>query len=422
MFITRLFMAFTFFAATGSVLTGQGLPSSSPEEVGLSSERLNRLDSVMQAYISSGKVPGVVTVVARRGKVAHVRAQGLMDVEAGHPMTENAIFRMASMTKPITSVAVLMLYEEGRFLLEDPVSRFIPVFGAMQVVENPDAPVSDWILHAVDREPTIRDLLTHTAGISACAGTTPLDSMCRDVRRPRSQSLRQYVERFAAVPLVYQPGTDWVYSASTDTLGYLVEVVSGMPFEEFLEQRIFAPLGMDDTGFFVAGEEADRLATLYRVIEDSGFNESSQGWPFDPPSAPSGAGGLLSTASDYVRFAQMLLNGGELDGARILGKKTVELVTMDHLPPGVTLPEIFYNTYRLGGYGFGLGVRVRTDVAQSQILGSPGEYGWAGAFETYFLVDPEEELVAMFLMQLAPSGFYPLRRVFNNLVYQAIEN
>jgi CubicO group peptidase (beta-lactamase class C family) len=179
---------------------------------------------------------------------------------------------------------------------------------------------------------------------------------------------------------------------------------------------------MEDTGFFVEADKAERLATLYQVTEDSGLNRSSQGRPFDPPSAPSGAGGLLSTASDYLRFAQMLLNGGELDGARILGKKTVELMTMDHLPSGVTLPEIFYNTYRLGGYGFGLGVRVRTDVAQSQILGSPGEYGWAGAFETYFLVDPEEELVAMFLMQLAPSGFYPLRRVFNNLVYQAIVN
>ena len=421
-FAKRLTLTVILFASMGPHLSGQGLPTIVPEEVGLSSQRLGRLDSVMQAYIAEEKIPGVVTMVARHGKIAHVRPQGLMDVEQGRPMTDDAIFRIASMTKPITSVAVLMLYEEGRFLLEDPVSKFVPALGAFSVVENPEAPVADWILRPVDREPTIRDLLTHTAGISGCGGTTPLDSMCRAVRLPRDQSLQQVVERFASVPLIYQPGTDWVYGASTDILGYLVEVVSGMPFEEFLDQRIFTPLGMDDTGFLVATEDAARLATLYRATEDSVFTRSGQGRPFDRPSAPSGAGGLFSTTPDYMRFAQMLLNGGALDGVRILGTKTVELMTMNHLPSEVELPEIFYNTYRLGGYGFGLGVRVRTDVAHSQILGSLGEYGWAGAYETYFLVDPGEELVAMFLMQLSPSGFYPLRRVFNNLVYQAVMN
>ncbi len=411
-----LFMLWGLFAP---VLSGQPLPTAAPDEVGLSATRLARIDSLMAGYLAQGKLPGVVTVIARRGRIVHFHPQGLSEVEAERPIQPETLFRIASMTKPITSVAIMMLYEEGRFQLEDPVSTYIPAFKHLKVLAHPTDRPEESALQPLEREITIRDLLTHTSGLSYGLSNAPIDSLYRRIWSP-DHTLADMMDLLGTFPLAHQPGTRWRYSIATDVLGYLVEVLSGTPFDQFVRERIFTPLGMIDTDFYVPAEKIDRLATLYRVSESEGMSALDRLPPTRPPRAPSGGGGLFSTASDYVRFAQMLLNGGELGGVRLLGRKTVELMTRDHLPPGVGLPDVFVRTYRLQGYGFGLGFRVRTDVAASQFLGSEGEYGWAGAHETYFLIDPEEELIALYMTQLSPSGYYPLRRQFTVLVYQAI--
>ncbi len=334
-----------------------------------------------------------------------------MDMDQDRPMRSDAIFRIASMTKPITSVAVLMLHEEGHFQLEDPASWYIPELAGMK----PEADGDDDDV----REMTIQDLLTHTAGLPAS------DPRYSEVLRDSELTLKEKMAGIGKLPLAYAPGTEWRYSAATTVLGYLVETVSGMPFEDFLGQRIFEPLGMVDTGFFVDESKADRVPSAYSVNAEGVTEKRWSGLQpreAQPPRAPNGAGGLFSTATDYLRFSQMLLNGGALDGVRLLGRKTVELMTTDHLPPGVTLPVTFSGTYRLEGYGFGLGVRVRTDLAASKMPGSLGEYGWGGAHGTYVLIDPREELVALFMPQLLGSGYHPIRRQFNTAVYQALVN
>ena len=366
------------------------LPSASPESVGISSERLARVDALFDSYITKGQMAGVIVAIARKGKLVHFQTLGRMDMDEDRPMREDAIFRMASMTKPITSVAVRMLYEEGRFQLEDPVSWYIPEFAGMR----PEASVEG---AGEAREMTVRDLLTHTAGMPGNG-----DSQYSEITGNRELSLQEIMEGLGKLPLAYPPGTEWRYSQATSVVVYLVEAVSGMPFEQFLSERIFQMLGMPDTGFFVPESKGERVASLYAVSSEGVTEERWSGLRPEetrPPKGPRGAGGLFSTASDY-RFSQMLLTGGELDGVRILGRKTVELMTTDHLPPGVRLPERFSGLHRLAGYGFGLGVRVRTDMAESQALGSIGEYGWGRAQGTYFLVDPHEELVAMFLPPL----------------------
>jgi len=370
------------------------------------------VDALFERYVNEGRLAGTLVVVARRGRLAHIQAVGRMDRAKDAPMRMDAIFRMASMTKPITSVAVMILYEEGRFQLEDPVSWYIPEMTGMHP-EASGAPAEG------TEEMTIRDLLTHTSGLPRTGEDPRHDGVWEDP----DLTLGEIVSRIGQQPLAYSPGSEWRYGRATDVLGYLVEVVSGLPFDRFLDERIFTPLGMRDTGFFVPEEAADRVPAAYVVLEDGQISEL---WPalrkeeMQPPKAPRGASGLFSTADDYLRFAQMLLNGGELDGARLLSPKTVEFMLMDHLPPGVTLPVEFGQRYGLAGYGFGLGVRVRTDVAESGILGNPGEFGWGGAYGTYFLVDPEEELIAMFFPQIQGSGAFPIRRQFTNAVYQAL--
>jgi len=271
------------------------------------------------------------------------------------------------------------------------------------------------------REMTVRDLLTHTAGLPGLRQ----DPRHEQVWNNPDLTLKQIMAEVGKLPLAYAPGTEWRYSSGPNILGYLVEVLSKQPFEVFLEERIFRPLGMIDTRFFVPEKEARRVPAAYSVNEEGVTEER---WPeaqprdLKPPNAPLGSRGLFSTANDYLRFSQMMLNGGELDGVRLLGPKTVELMITDHLPAGVDLPVQFGRRYRLAGYGFGLGVRVRSNLAESQMPGSLGEYGWGGAYGTYFLIDPKEDLVAMFLPQLRGSAFYPIRRQFNNAVYQALEN
>ena len=397
----------------------------SPETVGLSSQRLRRIDALMQNYVDQQKLAGVITLVARHGKIAHWQCIGKLDVEANLPMQENTIFRIASMTKPITSVAALMLYEEGHFQLDDPVARFIPEVAGMKVCREETA--TELQLVEQERPMTMRDLFLHTSGLPfASPAGSPIDVLYHQADlTPADRSLRKMVQALVRLPLACQPGSVWRYGLSHDLLGYLVEVIGGMPFDAFLEQHIFTPLGMRDTGFYVPAEKHERLATVYGPADGGGLvrvdtprvNRYTQ-----PRRLLDGGGGLVSTATDYLRFAQMLLNGGELDGTRLLSRKTVELMTRNHLPPSL-LP------YRLGaaqldylaqGHGFGLGVRVMMDVAQSGVLGSEGEYGWAGSATTVVWIDPKEEMICLLLPQLMPTGFYPLDRQFKVLAYQAI--
>ncbi len=381
------------------------LDRAKPESVGLSSERLERVGALMKSYVGEGRVAGTITLAARRGRIAHLECFGRMDIEKDKPMREDAIFRIYSMTKPITSGAVLMLLEEGRFLLQQPVSEFLPELKEMHV--NVAQPGGEADLVPARREITIHDLMTHLGGLSY-----EVIHEARDAGR----TLQEFVTELSRRPLVFQPGERWNYSASTDVLGRLVEVVSGQPFDAFLQERIFEPLGMTDTAFRVPPEKVDRLAWIYRPDEDGRLAscEDREASPYlKKPSLPSGGGGLVSTTSDYLRFCQMLLNGGELHGVRLLGRKTVELMTADHLPAGHPALDV-------NGRGFGLGVSVLRSFAEAKMLGSPGEYGWGGAASTQEWIDPAEEMVTMIMLQLRPKEKFPLMDEFKQAVYQAL--
>ncbi len=371
-----------------------------PETVGVSTERLERIRPVMQGYVDDGNLPGFLTVVARRGKIVHFETIGMRDVENKKPVEPDTIFRIYSMSKPITSVAVMMLYEEGRFQLGTPVSKFIPQFKNMKVYNEDQTEILD-----AKKEITIKHLLMHTAGLTYGWGNKPVDALYREanIREPGS-TLVDMVEKLGKIPLVHEPGERWTYSVSTDVLGYFVEVVSGMPFEEFLQTRIFGPLDMVDTAFSVPSEKVDRFAALYRPTKENGLERTRRpALEVDEYTFfPSGGGGLVSTAADYMRFSQMLLNGGELDGVRILGKKTVELMRYPH-----------HNNR------FGLGFRVITDENPPNILESVGSFSWGGAAATTFWIDPQEELVAVLMTQLL-NNRYPFQQQFKVLTYQAL--
>lgn len=400
------------------------MEAATPESVGLSSSRLDRIAPVLQDYVDRDRFAGMVAMVARYGKVVYSECFGTMDREAGRPVQPDTLFRIYSMSKPITSVALMMLYEEGRFQLSDPVSRFIPEFGQMQVLveeANGTTKLVDQL-----KEATIRDLLTHMAGLTygLFEGDSAVELLYRQARLlDTNETLATWIARLTTLPLAFQPGAAWRYSVATDVLGYLVEVISGMRFDVFLEQRIFQPLGMVDTGFSVPEEQLHRFAAMYGPAQAGGLElidaPATSKWA-KPLRFLSGGGGLVSTATDYMRFSQMLLNGGELEDVRLLGFKTVELMTTNHLPdrflPYHTGPQPAY------GYGFGLGFRVLLDVAESGILGSEGEFGWGGAAGTYFWVDPQEELIGLIMPQLLllSGGYYPLAQDFRVLTYQAI--
>jgi len=412
-------------AATSMVqaqMSAGGLPAAKPEEVGMSSERLARIKPAMQRYIDGGLVPGTVTLVARRGKIVHFEALGWRDAEAKAPMTTDTIFRIASMTKPIASVALMMLYEEGYFLLSDPVSKFLPEFAEMKVVQpaEPGAP-EPYTLVAATRPITIQHLLTHTAGLAnSYRGLTQGEYAKVYGRKKPTDTIGDAVSRLAKMPLNFQPGTAWEYGPATDVIGRLVEVISGMPLDQFLHKRIFEPLKMTDTYFYLPEAKVNRFAANYepdsknknRIKLVEAPNKESR--YIKPPHVYfSGAGGLVSTAADYLRFQQMMLNGGELDGVRLLGRKTVELMTANHigdLPIWLTGP----------GYGFGLGYSIIKDVGASRQPGSVGNYGWGGAFCTYFWVDPKEELIGIVMTQVRPYTHLNIRQEFQVLVNQAI--
>jgi CubicO group peptidase (beta-lactamase class C family) len=401
-----------------------GLPTAKPEQVGMSSERLARIRTAMQRYVDRGLVPGVVMLVARRGRVVNFDAIGYRDVESKAPMTTDTIFRIASMTKPIASVALMMLYEEGHFLLSDPISKFLPEFGNMKIAQ-PTTPSagseSPYKLVPATKPITFKHVLTHTAGFpNNYRGITREDFAKNYPRKNTSETIADVVKRLATMPLNFNPGEAWEYGPATDVVGRLVEVISGMTLDEYLRRKIFEPLKMSDTHFYVPASKLGRFAANYQPDSANGNKiklveapTAESRYVKPPHNYFSGAGGLASTAADYVRFHQMMLNGGELDGVRILGRKTVELMTTNHigdLPIWLTGP----------GFGFGLGYSIVKDIGVTGQAGSAGAYGWGGAFCTYFQVDPKEELIGIVMTQVRPYDHLNIRQEFMALANQSI--
>ena len=400
-------------------------PSLSPAAIGVSAERFQRLHQSMQGFVDRKEVSGIVTLVTREGRTADIHAVGYQDVDSKTPMKTDTIFRIASMTKPVTSVAVMMLYEEGKLLLTDPVSKFIPAFKSMQVLEQgAEMPVP------ARRQISIRDLLTHRSGITyGFISGGPVGNGYRkngvvDGLATTTMTTAEAIDKLAAEPLVAQPGSAYNYSLSTDVLGRVVEVASGMPFESFLRERIFKPLKMTDTDFFVPESKWSRLATVYSPDGSGGIRAMKDPETFgntvmspiayykSPKTYFSGGAGLVSTAADYARFGHMLLNGGVLDGVRLLSPKTIELMTVSHT---TDLPAV---SAAGPGRGFGLGFFVVTDLGATQTLGSEGNFGWSGIYGTTFWVDPKERLVAIMMVQRYPGS--PVAAAFQPLVYQAL--
>lgn len=407
---------------TASVTTAR------PEDVGMSSERLQRINQFVQRYMDSHEITGAVTMVARKGKVAHFEAQGLMDVEAKTPMRKDAIFRMASMSKPVTGVAILMLVEDGKIRLTDPVSRFIPGFKDLQVAvakptapvgrggrggaSAPEAPAPDIYTVPAMREITVRDLLTHTSGLES--GGVGSREAARLAPRRGTDSLATYIPKLAAGPLDFQPGSQWRYSAlaGIETLGRIVEIASGQTFDQFLKQRLFDPLGMKDTSFVVANEKSPRLVTLYSRRPGGLERTGTPEW-LNTTTLFSGGGGLYSTAEDYIQFGEMLVNGGSWNGVRILSPRTVDLMASNHVG------ELYQGEGSGGvrGMGFGLTVEIVLDPIQANTHRSAGSFGWYGAFGTQFWVDRKEQLVGLLLIQEPVNA---MRRDFETAVMQAI--
>jgi CubicO group peptidase (beta-lactamase class C family) len=385
------------------------LPTTKPEQVGLSSERLERIAQVLRVDVERGRIPGAVVVVARKGRVASVQAVGFRDKAAGAPMTPDAIFRLASMTKPIVTVAALSLYEEGRLLLSDPVSKYIPALKNQTVgLERASA----------EREMTIQDLMRHTSGLTyGNRGKTEIYKMYPESSNVASLTLTmdEFIAQLSRVPLLYQPGTRWEYGLSTDVLGRVVEIVSGKSLGEVLAERVYRPLKMTDTMFLVPADKRARIAQGLPTHPDTGA-EFKLVDPSVPRKFDCGGGCAVSTAGDYARFAQMLLNRGSLDGARVLSPQTVEFMTADHL--GAISRGGGSTAWP--GYTWGLGVAVRQDKGIAPIPGSPGDFYWPGAFATYWWADPKEELAVIFMTQ-SPLGRH-YAHLMRGLVYQAIAN
>jgi CubicO group peptidase (beta-lactamase class C family) len=405
---------------------GADLELGKPEQVGLSSQRLARVDAVLQSYVDKKQIAGGVVGVARHNKLVYLKSFGRMDVDSSTPMRDDAIFRIASMTKPITSVAVMMLYEEGKFLLTDPVSRYIPEFKEPKVIvlNDPKDPKSGYTTVPARREITILDLLNHTSGISyRFWGKVPVAKLYEeagvsDGLAPTAGTIGESVKRIARVPLASHPGEHYEYGLNTDVLGYLVEVASGMPLDAFFKSRIFDPLGMQDTQFYVSPAQRSRVASLY-VPDPQGDLVFAAGVPYTQTRTYfSGGGGLSSTARDYLRFTQMLLNGGQLNGVRLLGLKSVELMATNQI--GRISVWDYFSPGAIGNLGdkFGLGFGIKSEAGQNE-LGSVGEYMWAGIFNTRFWVDPKENMSIVFLGQVIPR-VPEIEGKIHAAVYQAI--
>ena len=409
-----------------------------PEAAGMSGARLQRLeDHLKRNYIDAGRYAGTHTIVYRRGQLVHSAVQGFADLERQAPLKDDAIYRIYSMTKPITSVAFMMLVEEGRVALDEPVHRYIPEWrnlgvyagGVPQIGPTPGV-APKFITRPVQRPMLIVDLLRHTSGLTyGFQNRTMVDAAYRQLKVgevEKSGTMESMIASLAQLPLEFSPGEAWNYSVSTDVLGYLVGKISGQPFEQFLKERIFDPLGMIDTGFHVPPAKAHRLAACY--VADGKGGKLLQDDPvkspyLQPPSFISGGGGLVSTAADYLQFCRALLNGGALGDVRLIAPKTLALMAQNHLPGHRTLPDMtvsLYSEATFDGVGFGLGFAVTMDPARTLLPGSAGEYWWGGAASTAFWVDPAEELTAMLFTQLVPSSFHPLRPQLHQLVYSAL--
>ena len=410
-----------------------------PESVGLSSERLDRLHRrIAEKYVDTGLLPGFVVQVFRRGELAHGSAAGLMDIQRNQRMREDAIFRIYSMTKPITAVALMMLVEEGRIALDDEVHTFIPEWKDLRVyvsgIPSLTANAGGQFLTArPKRRMKIIDLATHTSGLTyGFLMRTAVDAEYRRLKIGDFQTLGgldTFIEQLANVPLDFSPGDHWNYSVSIDVLGYLVQKLSGQNFGEFLRTRIFAPLGMCDTGFWVPANKLDRLASCYMPNKERGLQiqDDALNSPFGaPPKLESGGGGLVSTATDYVRFCRMMLNGGELDGVRILSPKTVELFSLNLLPGGKLMADMvpgegMFSEAGYAGVGFSIGCGVTMNPARTHVPGSAGEYFWGGAASTAFWIDPKEDLAVVFMTQvIGTEARLALRRDLRTLVYSAL--
>jgi len=397
-----------------------------PEELGLSSSRLQRIKTWMQEYIDDGKLPGAATLVARHGKVAFCETMGYGDLKGKKPLTQESILRFYSMSKPITATAVMMLYEQGLFQLDDPLYEYMPAFRNMQVYCSGSG-------NSMTTEPattpiTIHHLLTHTSGLTYGVenegGVSRLYAEKRTDFYPNDGQLASVVDRLAEIPLEFEPGSRWEYSVSFDVLGRLVEVVSGKTLDVFLKDQIFDPLEMEDTGFCVPESKQCRFVSLYQCTPQDRLvlMESAADSPLTGPvETLSGGGGLVSTLKDYFRFTEMLRNNGSSEGHRLLGRKSVELMTCNHIPGDLAdmgQPTFCETTYE--GIGFGLGMSVVINPAKAKILGTPGEYAWGGYASTAFWVDPKEDMTVIFLTQLIPSSAYPIRRELRVLAYQAL--
>ena len=405
------------------------LSGDKPEALGFSPERLERLDAVMQREVDEKQLPGIVTILARHGKVVEERTYGKKNIASGAPMTNDTIFRIYSMTKPVTGVAMMILYEEGKWHPSDPISKYIPEFAHLKVFKGVDQN-GNMILEDPVHPPTMHELMTHTAGFTyGIFGNTPVDKMYLDRKVWQSQSLQEMIDKLAKIPLLYQPGTRWVYSVSMDIQGYIIEKLSGQSLPDFMQQHIFGPLGMKDTGFFVPPEKRNRFATLYSPDKQGQLVMDPTAWgaPTDfatKPTMPSGGGGLVSTAQDYLRFAQMLLNGGELDGVRILAPATVKLMTSNHLSP-----QLMTGEYSIGsaiirpGLGWGYDCAVFTDPLRADNVVGQGTFFWAGAADTWFWIDPTNDLIFVGMTQrMLGPGWPNVEALSQPLVYQALVN
>lgn len=411
-------------AAPASALPRAGRP----EEVGLSSERLARVTAWLRGEVDRGRIPGAVVAIGRKGRIAQLEAVGFRDREANAPMAVDAVFGLASMTKPIVSLALMVLAEENKVQLGDPVGRHLPEFrdqkvGVPRVVNGR----MEMALEPAQRPTTLQDLLRHTSGLCYdYPGDNPVRKAYRDAKlREPGVGAEEFLRRLAALPLMHQPGTTWEYSYSTDVVGHVVERVSGQDLNSFVAQRITGPLGMPDTAFFLGDRAKDRVAEPQAERGTGQRPALGSRSPFQPMPRFSGGGGMVGTAIDYARFCQALLNGGRLEETQIVSRKTVELMTADHLLPGTRYESDVPSYYGVlaptpeNGQGFGLGFAVRTEAGRSTTPGSVGDYFWAGAYGTYFWVDPKEELYAV-LMAQAPNERRELRPAFRQAVYQAI--
>ncbi len=404
-------------------------PPASPESAGMSKAALDRLEHHLKSrYVDAGRFPGTQLLVYRRGNVVHSTVQGFADLERKVPLKDDTIFRIYSMTKPITSVAFMMLFEEGRVALDEPVHKYIPEWKNLGVFVAGNAPA--FLTRPPSRPMLIVDLLRHTSGLTyGFQQRSNVDAAYREMKVgaiAKAGTLQSMIEDLSRIPLEFSPGEAWNYSLSTDVIGYLIGKISGKPFEQFLKERILNPLGMNDTDFFVPADKAHRLAACYSADGKDGMtlqDDPTTSSFLSPPALVSGGGGLCSTAADYLTFCRALLNGGEVGGVRLIGPKTLKLMTSNHLPGGRDLTEMsrsLFSEATNAGVGFGLGFSVTMDPAKTLISGSAGEYAWGGAASTAFWIDPAEDLITIFMTQVLPSSCYPVRRELRTMVYAAI--